>query len=316
VAGRTANGERDLARNTREESVIYCNSGIVVAADCEMVSGREQRSSAASAGSAADGTDGAGLTSQIDVQARGEVLELAHGQESCSEIRPSQCGRHGRLIFSTARHMSEVQRSQLPGCRIAWRAPPGGHPGDLAEVWRDAGGAGTSVAAGVLALSGLRGVCAGVRRGGAGSYLAASGCGYGVRRGGRRAAPRRLCRAWDAVVAWATSAVGQVDASFRWVPRAAGGRRGRGVEEAVALSCRVAEGGLTPRLTEPSARSRDLPRSRYARTVGGGTDDRPVPVTKSEGLPQRTLRYVCPASRRGASAGRFVCVGRGVLCRP
>ena len=288
MAGRTANGERDLARNTREESVIYCNSGIVVAADCEMVSGREQRSSAASAGSAADGTDGAGLTSQIDVQARGEVLELAHGQESCSEIRPSQCGRHGRLIFSTARHMSEVQRSQLPGCRIAWRAPPGGHPGDLAEVWRDAGGAGTSVAAGVLALSGLRGVCAGVRRGGAGSYLAASGCGYGVRRGGRRAAPRRLCRAWDAVVAWATSAVGQVDASFRWVPRAAGGRRGRGVEEAVALSCRVAE-GISPLGSQNRARGSGICR---------------VAATRAPSAAEPTTGPYLSPSRRGFRSGR------------
>ncbi|GGW47785.1 hypothetical protein GCM10010320_30290 [Streptomyces caelestis] len=40
-----------------------------------------------SVGAATDGTDGAGLTSQIDVQARGEGLERAHTQESCSEIQ-------------------------------------------------------------------------------------------------------------------------------------------------------------------------------------------------------------------------------------
>ncbi|GGW51353.1 hypothetical protein GCM10010381_40830 [Streptomyces xantholiticus] len=67
----------------------------VVVDDCENGAGEGRPS----AHSAADGTDGAGLASQIDVQARGEVLGLAHIHESCSEIRPSQCSLRGHLIF-------------------------------------------------------------------------------------------------------------------------------------------------------------------------------------------------------------------------
>jgi urease accessory protein UreH len=95
VAGRTANGERDLARNTREESVIYCNSGIVVAADCEMVSGRKQ---GRSAGSAADGTEGAGLTSRIDVQAR-------RGSRTCSRSRELQRNPAKSMWSARASHI-------------------------------------------------------------------------------------------------------------------------------------------------------------------------------------------------------------------
>jgi hypothetical protein len=69
---------------------------------------------------AADGTDGASLTSQIDVQARGEELELAHSQESCSEIQPGQCRLRMRLGFSMVRHANEARRSQFPGWAAAW----------------------------------------------------------------------------------------------------------------------------------------------------------------------------------------------------
>ncbi|MFG2719113.1 hypothetical protein ACGFW5_12605 [Streptomyces sp. NPDC048416] len=54
--------------------MIYDGSGMVVAADSE----KEREKGALVSGSAADGTDGAGLTSQIDVQARGEIPEVAH----------------------------------------------------------------------------------------------------------------------------------------------------------------------------------------------------------------------------------------------
>ena len=90
-----AEWEGCLGRNACGKSVIYDSSGTVVAPD--FTSERER--AALVSGSAADGTDGAGLTSQIDVQARGEVLGVAHGQENCSAIEPGQ--RHmGRCLIS------------------------------------------------------------------------------------------------------------------------------------------------------------------------------------------------------------------------
>jgi hypothetical protein len=61
--------------------------------------GKSAGEGCSSAGSETDGTDGAGLTSQIDVQSRGEIPGLAHSQETCSENRTRQCHFRLRLTF-------------------------------------------------------------------------------------------------------------------------------------------------------------------------------------------------------------------------
>ena len=115
--GRTA-GEGDLTGSGCEQPGVYGNSE----ARRPDVNGSvgERRPSV---GSETDGTEGAGLTSQVDVQARGEVLGLAHSHESRSEFQPGQRRLRGCLILSTARHVSEVRCLQLPGFQFAWSMP-------------------------------------------------------------------------------------------------------------------------------------------------------------------------------------------------
>ena len=73
--------------------------------------------------SAGSGTDGAGLASQIDVQAGGEFLGLAHTREVGSENQPRQRFFRMRLTFRMHCHAREARRSQPRRRRRPSRGP-------------------------------------------------------------------------------------------------------------------------------------------------------------------------------------------------
>lgn len=85
--------------------------------------------------SAGSGTDGAGLASQIDVQAGGEFLGLAHTREAGSENQPRQRFFRMRLTFRMHCHAREARRSQraktprLARAGNAWRRRNFRNPG-------------------------------------------------------------------------------------------------------------------------------------------------------------------------------------------
>jgi hypothetical protein len=69
---------------------------------------KESRRACPSAGSEAGGTDGAGLASQIDVQARGEVLGVAHIKRVAAK------SGHVNVCFDSVSH------AEFPDIRVKY----------------------------------------------------------------------------------------------------------------------------------------------------------------------------------------------------